>query len=161
MLFDFESNAVFDEIHWKCHVLFSLSDKHIAHGKKSLKMQLFPSPYPGFSPELEHKNWQGYGSLCFNAYNPSQETIKLTLRIDDKKESLEYGDRYNKSFQILPGNNTLIIALDDLKTSISQRPMNLKRIYRFMVFVSHPDKKQVLHLDYFRLIPINQVSKMP
>ncbi len=161
MLFDFESDVVLDELHWRCQTLLSLSDNYFAHGKKSLKIQMFPSPYPGFYPALSHKNWAGYESFSFNVYNPSCETIELTLRIDDKKESFKYSDRYNKTFKISPGNNKLMIALDDLKTSISQRPMNLECINRFMVFISSPDKKHVLYLDYFRLNFVNRASKIP
>ena len=49
ILFDFESDSELDRFHWQCHTLFSLSDEHATHGKKSLKLELFPSDYPGLS----------------------------------------------------------------------------------------------------------------
>lgn len=157
VLYDFESETVFDLFHWKCHTLFSLSDKYAVHGEKSLKIELFPSAYPGLSPALKHHDWRDYQALCFEVYNPAPDMIKLTLRIDDKKNALEYRDRYNKSFMILPGANILSIPLDSLKTSGTSKPLELKNIYRFLIFMSHPDKRYVLYLDYFRLIPINPV----
>ncbi len=153
ILLDFESEAVFDEVHWKCHTLFSLSDQHAVHGEKSLRLEMFPSSYPGLSPALKHNDWRGYQALCFEVYNPSPDTLKLILRIDDKKEALEHSDRYNKTFLIKPGANTLKIPFDSLTTSGTDRPLVLKHIYRFLVFMSHPDKNHVLYLDYFRLIP--------
>ncbi len=153
ILLDFESATVLDEVHWKCHTLFSLTDKYAVHGKKSLRLELFPSSYPGFSPVLKHKDWRGYQALCFDVYNPTPDPFKLILRVDDKKEALEYSDRYNKAFLIKPGPNTLKIPLDSLTTSGSSRPLALKTIYRFLVFMSHPDENHVLYLDYFRLIP--------
>ncbi|MCD4722573.1 MAG: hypothetical protein K8S13_22355 [Desulfobacula sp.] len=157
VLYDFESEFVFDQFHWKCRTLFSLSDKYAVHGEKSLKLELFPSSYPGLSPSLKHHDWREYQTLCFEVYNPAPDMVKLVLRIDDKKKALEYSDRYNKSFMIIPGANTLNIPLDSLKTSKINRPLELKNIYRFLIFMSHPDKRHVLYLDYFRLIPINPV----
>ena len=151
ILYDFESESAFDEFHWKCHTLFSLSNLHAVHGKKSLKLELFPSSYPGLSPFLKHHDWTGYKTLSFDVYNPASEAIKLVLRIDDKKDSLDYSDRYNKSFLILPGANKLNISLDSLTTSGTNRSLELKNIYRFLIFMSHPDKRHIMYLDYFRL----------
>ena len=153
LLYDFESESEFDEVHWKCHTLFSLSDMYAVHGKKSLKLELFPSSYPGLSPALKHHDWRGYQALCFEVYNPAPDAIKLIVRIDDKKDSLEYSSRYNKSFLIMPGANSLEIPLDSLKTSEINRPLELKNIYRFLIFMSHPVKKHIVYLDYFRLTP--------
>ncbi len=152
ILHDFESDSCLDEVHWKCHTLFSLSDLHAANGKQSLKLEMFPSSYPGFAPALKYHEWADFKNFSFEVYNPSSEKLKLVLRIDDKKKALEYSDRYNKSFTILPGHNTLKIALNTLNTSKTHRPLNLENIYRFLVFMSHPDKKYVLYLDHFRLL---------
>jgi hypothetical protein len=152
VLLDFESESVLDEFHWKCHTLFSLSDLYAVQGKKSLKLELFPSSYPGLSPKLKHYDWRGYQNFCFNVYNPLSEPVNLVLRIDDRKDALEYNDRYNKTFILKPGANKLKIPLESLKTSGTERPLELKNIYRFLIFMSHPDKKYILYLDYFRLV---------
>jgi len=154
ILFDFESESVFDEFHWKCRTLFSLSDDHAVQGKKSLKLEFYPSSYPGLSPALTHHDWRGYQAFCFEVYNPSSETVDLVVRIDDKKDAFEHSDRYNKIFLLLPGANSIKIPLDSLETSGTKRLLDLKNIYRFLVFMSHPDKIHVLYLDYFRLIPL-------
>ncbi len=151
VLYDFESESVFDDIHWKCHTLFSLSDQYAVHGKRSLKLEFYPSAYPGLSPKLKHRDWRGYHAFAFDVYNPGSKSIQLVLRIDDKKEALEYSERYNKSFEILPGANTLTIPLDSLRTSVTNRPLDLKKIYRFLVFMVNPKEKHVLYFDYFRL----------
>jgi len=154
VLFDFESESVFDEFHWKCHTLFSLSDLYVVQGKRSLKLELYPSSYPGLSTKLKHHDWRGYQALCFEVYNPSPEMVSLVLRIDDRKESFEYSNRYNKRFMLKPGANQLNIPLTSLRTSGTNRPLELKNIYRFLVFLSHPEKRRILYLDYFRLIPV-------
>jgi hypothetical protein len=52
MLFDFEEDAELDRLQWRCFTLFSLSFEHAAHGEKSLKMEFFPSRWPGWEPKL-------------------------------------------------------------------------------------------------------------
>ncbi|MCK5682751.1 hypothetical protein KAJ27_01460 [bacterium] len=152
ILYDFESESVLDNIHWKCRTLLALSSFYVSHGKTSLKLEMFPSSYPGFSPALKFHDWSDYKKFCFEVYNPSPDKFKLILRIDDKKESLEYGDRYNNNFTIMPGANTITIPLNTLKTSKTDRLLKLKKIYKFLVFISHPEKKYTLYLDYFRLL---------
>lgn len=155
VLYDFESDDQLDAFHWKCHTLFSIADAYATHGEKSLKLTLFPSAYPGWSPALKQHNWRGYQSLRLDIYNPEQMPVDLTVRIDDTKKETGYTNRYNKTFQLVPGENTIEILLDSLTTSVTGRPLNLETIHRFMVFVVRPDKKITLYLDNFRLIPFN------
>jgi hypothetical protein len=152
VLCDFEADSDLDQLHWKCRTLFSLSDEHVTHGRYSLKMELFPSDYPGFSPELSQKDWRGYGALCFDVYNPVDQALEIAVRIDDRKEFPEYGERYNQAFTLEPGMNHLVIPLDALLTSQSNRKLSLGSIERFMVFMVQPEATTVLYLDYVRLI---------
>jgi len=87
VLFDFESEYVFEKFHWKCRTRFSLSDLYAVQGKKSFKLELFPSSYPGLSPALKHNDWRGYNAFCFEVYNPLSEAVSMVLRIDDKKDA--------------------------------------------------------------------------
>jgi hypothetical protein len=116
VLNDFEADSDLDQMLWKCRTLFSLSDEYATHGRYSLKMELFPSEYPGFHPMLSQKDWRGYRALCFDIYNPADEELEITVRIDDRKESREYADRYNGRFKLEPGMNPVVIPLDTLIT---------------------------------------------
>lgn len=152
ILFDFEADAELDQLHWACYTLMSLSDQYVTHGAKSLKLELYPSPYPGFTPSLKQRNWKKYKALKFDIYNPANEDVPITLRIDDKKDSNEYADRYNKTILIKPGKNQMIIPLDSLVTSGTNRQLNLKKIQRFLLFSVNPAEKIVLYIDYVRLV---------
>jgi hypothetical protein len=151
VLSDFESDSDLDEIVWKCRTLFSLSEDHATHGRYSLKMELFPSEYPGFQPILSQKDWRGYRALCFGIYNPAGQEVTLTVRIDDRQKSPDYGDRYNGRFQLKPGMNPVIIPLDTLLTSQTGRKLSLKEIHTVIIFMVNPETKTVLYLDYLRL----------
>ncbi len=150
VLFDFESDSALDQLVWKCHTLYSLSTEHVTHGKKSLKMELYPSDYPGLTPIIKENDWSGYNKLCFDIYNP-QEKIKITVRIDDQKVSPDYGDRYNESFTLEQGMNKISVPLDTLVTSGTKRNLNLKKIKGLLIFVANPGKRVDLYADYIRL----------
>lgn len=153
VLFDFEADAELDSFHWKCHTLFTLSDQHATHGTKSLKLELFPSEYPGLAPMIKDTNWSRHGTLRFDVYNPQEADISLSVRIDDKKDHPNYADRYNNSFVVKPGPNTITIPFDSLITSGAKRSLNLKMIYRLLIFMGQPKEKTTLYFDYMRLVP--------
>lgn len=152
ILFDFETDEELDRFHWKCHTLFALSEEHATHGTKSLKMDLFPSEYPGLAPMIKDTDWSRYGALRFDVYNPQGKDIPLTVRIDDKKDYPDYADRYNRRFVVKPGANTVTIPLDSLNTSGGKRTLNPKRIYRFVIFMVQPKGRTTVYVDYARLV---------
>jgi hypothetical protein len=152
ILYDFESDSELEEIHWNCHTMFSLADKHVTHGAKSLIMEMYPSDYPGWRPVHEIDDWRGFEMLCFDVFNPGEKTVPVSVRIDDRDDDPDYGNRYNKSFLLEPGMNEIRIPLDTLITTRNQRKMDLYNIESFMIFMARPEGKVVLFLDYVRLV---------
>jgi hypothetical protein len=152
ILFDFEADADLDRIHWKCFTLLTLSEAHATHGSKSLKLELYRSKFPGLTPKLEPENWGKYKTLCFDIYNPADVETAINVRIDNREDYPDYADRYNKIYILKPGANRVRIPLDTLITSGTQRNLNLKKIYRLLIFIDHPQEKYVLYIDYIRLI---------
>lgn len=152
VLYDFESEADLDRLHWRCHVLYSLSGKHATRGEKSLRMELYPSAYPGFIPRLEINDWREFEKLCFDVHNPQGKEIRIVVRIDDRKDDPDYADRYNKSFLLGPGMNRMKIPLKELMTSGTGRSLDLDEIHRFLVFMVKPQEKVVLYMDNIRLL---------
>jgi len=153
IIFDFETDEELDHFHWKCRTLFALSDEHVTHGSKSLKLELYPSEYPGLAPMIKDTDWRRYGAFQFDVYNPEEKDIVLSVRIDDKEDYPDYADRYNNSFAIKPGANAITIGFDSLITSGTKRVLNLTMIYRVIIFVAQPKEKTTLYFDYFRLVP--------
>lgn len=150
ILFDFESDDDLNRVHWKCHTLFVLSDVNVTHGKKSLRLELYPSNYPGLSFKLDKKKWSRYKTLSFDVYNPAKDT-SITVRIDDTLNYTSYDDRYNKKFIIKHGLNRISIPLNTLITSGTNRVLDLHNIYRLLIFMAHPQSKSILYIDYVHL----------
>ena len=153
VLLDFEAEETLDEILWRCHTLFSLSDDWAGCGNRSLKFQFFPSDYPGFAYVLHKKDWRGYDRISIRVFVPGKEPVELMIRIDDRRKSDEYGDRFNKVYRLNPGHNEVVIRLDQLITTETQRKMALKNIYQIMWFMVNPDQRHTLYFDCLRLDP--------
>jgi hypothetical protein len=152
ILFDFEKNAELDQLRWKCFTLFSLSNEHVTHGNRSLRMELYPSDYPGLDPVLDVNDWRKYTAICIDIYNPEKEKTTIFIRIDDQKDSPGYAERYNQRFILKPGLNHIHIPLKNQVISDAHRALNLKKIYRLSIFMTHPQKKYVLYVDNIRLV---------
>ena len=152
ILFDFEEDAELDRMHWQCFSVFSLSPEYASHGDMALKMELYPSAWPGWSPKLDRTDWRDFTAVAFDIYNPQQHDVRLTVRIDDRKDYPDYAARYNRGFVLKPGPNAIVIDFDSLVTSSGNRPLDLKKIYRFLIFMASPPEKHVLYLDYVRLV---------
>jgi len=151
ILSDFESDADLDKVQWQCHTLFSIADENATHGHSSLRLELYPSAYPGIAFELPLRDWRSYNMLSLDIYNPQVEEISLAMRIDDREEYPEFNDRYNEGFPLKPGMNHLRIPLDSLTTTGTKKAINLKNICRCMLFMVQPPQKQVLYIDYVHL----------
>ncbi len=151
ILFDFETDADLDRLHWSCHTLMSLTDQHETHGQRCLRLELFPSDYPGLAPILVEHDWRPYKALVFDLHNPQGKEIQITVRIDDKENACEYADRYNESFRLGPGANSVEILLDRLMTSGTRRNLDLKNIYQVLFFMVNPSEEVTLYVDYIRL----------
>lgn len=152
MLFDFETDAELEQLHWQCHTLFSLSDAHVSHGAKSLKVELFSSEYPGLVLNLPVKNWQGYRELSVDVFNDSGKPVRLGVRIDDRKDFPDHGDRYNAGSILKKEKNHIAIPLETLVTAESHRRLNLAQIHRLYIFMYKPNEKVTLYFDAIKLV---------
>lgn len=152
VLFDFESDADLDRINWRCFRLYSISDRYASNGSRSLKLEIFPSPSPVWSPRIRTEDWRQYASLEMEFFNPQDNGIGIILRLDDREDIPPVSDRYNKSVQLRPGANVIQVPLQKLTTSGSRRTMDLDTITRFLIFMQDTERCCTLYLDYVRLV---------
>ncbi len=150
-LFDFESDSDLDQLHWRCHTLYSLSKEHATHGERSLMVEIFPTSYAGFIPKLRMNDWSGFNELRFDIFNPEKDNLIISIRIDDKKDYPKYEDRYNARYSLVPGNNEISLPLKALETSGTNRLIDVSKVHRLYIYIKNPDKREVFYLDYVRL----------
>lgn len=151
LLYSFESEAELDRFRWKCGQLFALSDEHATHGEKSLRLEIYPAAYSGLRPAIERRDWSAFRSLRFDVFNPQKEELRLSVRIDDVRDRLDYADRYNHSFRLAPGANRICLPLEALVTLGTRRKLNRRDIWALYIFLAHPQAKKVLYFDHLRL----------
>lgn len=148
--YDFESDDDLNHFNWKCKTLFSIDDEHAIRNRHSLKIDFYPSPYPGITFEDFNQDWSEHKFLGFYIYNPEKKVINMALRIDDSHNP-SYGERYNSPVQVKPGKNIYKIKLSSLITSGSKRKLNLRSIEKVIFFLVNPQKKETLYLDNVRI----------
>lgn len=148
--FDFETEDILDTLSWKCKTIFSLSDKYPTSGQKCLKMELYPSSYPGITLNNFNPDWSKHTTLKLDIYNQEKASLRLAIRIDDKKDPT-YGNRYNHTFILSPGINYISIPLKSLYTSGTNRNINLANVQQVIFFLVQPKEKRIIYLDNVRL----------
>lgn len=151
VLYDFESETELDKLTWECHVLYALATDHATSGNRSLRADLYPSPYPAVVMPLTVRDWRPFARLSFDVYNPSDKALRIGVGIDDERVRPSYGDRYNRSFSLRPGDNHLIIPLETVIATGSRRQLELAHIYRMFILVAFPATKTTLYVDAVRL----------
>lgn len=120
----------------------------------SLKIDLTTRRYSGTGLKYFPKNWEGYDFLKFRVFNPSPEKITLTCRIHDRKHSKTnsgYHDRYNKTYEIPQGWNTIIINLKKVQQAPKSRKMDLKQIYGIGIFATQLPHPRTIYIDDLKL----------
>ena len=150
LFYDFETEDILDTLSWKCKTIFALSDKHPTSGQKCLKMELFPSSYPGITLNNFNSDWSKHTTLKLDIYNQEKASLRLAIRIDDTMDP-SYSNRYNNTFTLNPGANHIPIPLNSLVTSGANSKLNLSSIEKVLLFLVQPKGKRTLYLDNLRL----------
>ena len=93
--------------------------------------------------------------LEMHVYNPSTDTLHLQIRIDDKDHKLSgyaYADRFNASYDLLPGWNPIHINLDEVKNAPQSRKMDLQHMDKLSLFFMQPAGWLTIYIDEVKLI---------
>jgi hypothetical protein len=131
------------------------SEQHVFSGEYSAKITFQPGKYPGTGLEGMLKDWSNYSIIELQIFNPASDVETLTIRIEDRQhaQSLDqkHNDRFNRSFQLSPGWNTLNISLDDIKYAPDNREMSMTEMHQIILFMSNVKQQKVLFMDEFKL----------
>lgn len=132
-------------------------DKKIKNtGKASMRVFLNTDKYSGVALRYFPKNWEGFSYFQFAIFNPSSEDISITCRIHDKihtEQDQRYEDRFNRSFSILKGWNTITVSLKDIKYAPKNRLMNMHEIRNVGLFSSSLPYQRIINIDDVKLSP--------
>ena len=110
-------------------------------GQPSLQMTLLPGDYSGASLKDFPGDWRGYEALVIELDLPSQEPLRLTVRVHDRRHergprAYAFGDRFNRSFPLQPGRNRLRIPLEEIRQAPAGRNMDMGQVVDVTLFAS-------------------------
>jgi hypothetical protein len=132
----------------------SLSRTVFAKGSSSLKILLSTDLYSGAGLKNMPRDWRGYQRLAFEIFNPGQDSLQLTIRINDKAHDQgghQYSDRFNRDLKVNPGWNHFEIPLAEIESAPSTRKMDLGNMLGLGLFATNLEKPRVVFFDDFRL----------
>ena len=152
VLSDFETPFEIDR--WSEDSEFSIDQTVSFHGQSSLKVVLNTSLYSGVSLKHFPGNWLQYKYLQLNIFNPDDEPIKVTCRINDiwhTQGNQDYDDRFNQSFSLVKGWNLITVPLEQVANAPKGRKMELDKVQELGIFVTGLSQSKTLYIDYVLL----------
>lgn len=150
LLAGFESP--FEDLRWSGSAPRTIAQNHVSSGLHSLRVDFSTQRYSGVSLNQLPHDWRGYRQLSMQVYNPSAEEFAMHMRIDDKHHNDEYTDRFNASFAVAPGWNSLRVSLDTVEHAPKGRRFDLGQVARVGLFVGKLDQPQTVYIDDVFLI---------
>jgi hypothetical protein len=124
---------------------------HATDGTSSLRVNLPPGLYPGITLDYMTNDWRGYKRLTFDAFIEGSAPFELSIRINDRRHNEEYTDRFNKSFLLGPGPNSISVGLDEVRTAPRSRKMDMADITVLCIFSYKLKEPRIAYFDNFRL----------
>ncbi len=150
-LFDFESDDELQYLNWECGKWFERATEHATSGRNSLKVTVPAGQYPGIKFIEIEKNWSAYSIFKLDVHNPDAEPLLFHIRIDDQESKWEYGNRYDRVFVLQKGTNHIVIPFAEMKTNVSQRILDARKIEHLMFVIPSNDRKRTFCIDNIRL----------
>jgi len=119
-------------------------EEHATDGRFALRV-LFPGSQQDTWPGVTYRvvppqDWTPYAMLCMDVYNPGQDSVTLSLRIDDAAGKSAFATAAAK-----PGQQTLEFALDG-------GAINLGAVARIYPYRRLPREESTLFIDNVRLM---------
>ena len=154
ILSNFET--VFEITRWNGSAKRNIDHQIHFSGQSSLRLNLSTQRYSGIGLKDFPRNWSDYKAVSLQVFNPDTEPLTLYLRIHDQQHRLHnnaYSDRYNGTFNILPGWNHLQVSLADVAKAPKNRELDLSHVAGLILFVGKLDKPRTIYLDEVKLLP--------
>jgi hypothetical protein len=140
---------------WKAsEAKVEISDEHATEGKHSIKATYPVSQeWPGLKFDLKDKplDWRPYKSLEFDAYNPDDKAIEISIRLDGIN-SIDKNGRYGIDGISLPPKTKKTVKLDIWRPAgRGGCRIDKSKITLLSIFLCSPGKEYVIYYDNFRL----------
>ena len=144
-------NLYFDTEYSARHQILKAPEEWRDNQSQVIKVDFDTGPWPGLITSDVVRNWGSYHHFVFDIYNPHSQTLELVLRIHDAQHNNRHADRFNRTFNVVPGYTQIKVAINEIQNGPKNRELDIKNIVGFMVYMSHPAQSYTLYFDNFRL----------
>lgn len=103
-----------------------------------LLVEFLGSGYAHINWKYLARDWTGFNELAIEVDNQSGADLKLTCRVHDRahEKSYRYDDRFNRTFVLRKGRQTLLVDLREVQAAPATRNMDLQEIAALICFTS-------------------------
>ncbi len=142
---------------WRKKAVFTIEKEPGHVDNKLMKVHLTTDTYSGVALEYFPGDWHNYAYFQFRMFNTDEGVLSVTCRIHDRehtkgKKRQQYNDRFNQTFELESGWNTITISLEDVRQAPDGREMDLKLIQNVGIFVIRQPEEKVIYLDDLKLL---------
>ncbi len=120
----------------------------------SAEVSLGDGPWPGIIFHDLWPNWAPYSALTIEIENPGAESLPVNIRVHDRAHrsgAQPYSDRFNRSIDLAPGTQTILISLSEIENAPAERQMNMREIDGLVVFCTQQESGESFILHRIRL----------
>ena len=119
--------------------------------EKSVRLDFLHGQYPGIRFQDFYSDWEGYERLRVQLWHSHEQPLTLTLRIHDQAHSGHYKDRFNRRFELAPGETWIDIPLADIRRAPAERQLNMHNIAAIGLFTTSPSQPLHIYVGEIRL----------
>lgn len=103
--------------------------------ESALRVDFLPGKWQGIELREPPSDWREFDELKVDLVNPTSETLRVVVRVDDEQHNWKYADRYNGHFDIAPSSRVALrIPIDEIRTAPKTRELDLSKVARVVVF---------------------------
>jgi len=120
--------------------------------RRVLDVEFRPGTYSTVTLENFYPDWRAYRQLVLDVSNPETDAYRVILRVHDrlhKKHHYALTDRFNKTLNIQPGRQRIVIPLEAVKTAPHTRTMDMRHLEELSLFTM---KSNVYHHLYINAV---------
>ena len=125
-------------------------------GDSSLRVRLDARrQYPGTTLTHSFGDWWGYSALYLSIYNPDADPLTMSISIRDQENRMNrrgFGDRFDRTFEIIQGWNDLLVPMIDIKNAPKERTLDLDQLTSVVIFTMNLSRPRTIYVDNVRLI---------
>ncbi len=112
-----------------------------------IEAKFMPARYSTLTLDHFPRDWSAYKTLKLDLYNGQNEAAEIHLRIHDIEHFPRaiYTDRFNASYPLQPGWNTVQISLEAVRQAPRGREMDMTKIHQLMLyFFRQTEQRRIL-----------------